>query len=117
MLRRTQLVIVVAMVATAWLVMPASADDRPGGQPHTHGDEAHVHASVPSAYRSVTSFAAIWTDAGTLARGQAIYVAKCAVCHGEHGGGDGPAATGLPLKPPSLKDTRMVAEMTPAYWF
>ena len=117
MLRRTQLVIVVAMVATAWLVMPASADDRPGGQPHTHGDEAHVHASVPSAYRSVTSSAAIWTDAGTLARGQAIYVAKCAVCHGEHGGGDGPAATGLPLKPPSLKDTRMVAEMTPAYWF
>jgi len=32
------------------------------------------------------------TDAGTLQRGQALYAAKCAVCHGPEGKGDGPAA-------------------------
>lgn len=42
---------------------------------------------------------------------------RCAVCHGEQGDGKGPAAAGLPLKPPSFRDGRMVNEMAGNYWF
>jgi hypothetical protein len=52
-----------------------------------------------------------------IARGQSIHAARCAVCHGAQGAGDGAAAAGLPLKPASFKDRAMVAEMTDAYWF
>ena len=81
------------------------------------GHEAHIHAEVPSDYASRTAPPHIWTDKTVLARGQAVYETKCAVCHGTRGGGDGPAAAGLPLKPASFYDAAMVAEMTDAYWF
>ena len=34
--------------------------------------------------------------------GQALYQANCSMCHGEGALGDGPMATSLPVKPPSL---------------
>src|SRR6266850_3448333 len=64
--------------------------------------DVHVHVSVPAAYRHATAPAGLWTDPVVLARGRAIYETKCAVCHGRDGAGDGPAAAGLALKPPSL---------------
>ncbi len=44
-------------------------------------------------------------------------MAKCAVCHGKEGAGDGPDATWLGPKTGSFRDRAMVAEMSDAYWF
>jgi mono/diheme cytochrome c family protein len=77
----------------------------------------HVHPPVPAPYTTLTLPAHLWTDPSQLARGQAIYAAKCAVCHGLDGAGDGPAVAGQAVKPASFRDTAMAAEMTGAYWF
>lgn len=48
-------------------------------------------------------------DNATIAKGKAIYLDRCADCHGEKGKGDGPAAADLSPKPgdlskPAMKD-------------
>jgi mono/diheme cytochrome c family protein len=103
---------------------PAGGHDH-GGHDHgghadgarPHGGEAHVHAPVPPEYRSAHVPAAAWTSPPLIARGREIYMARCALCHGDRGDGQGPAAAGLPIKPPSFQDTRMVGEMAGNYWF
>src|SRR5262249_57873735 len=85
--------------------------------PHVEQGPAHVHAVVPLEYAKQSPADALWTDRAALERGRAIYETQCAICHGPRGAGDGPAAAGLTLKPPSLQDAPMVAEMTPEYWF
>ncbi len=76
-----------------------------------------MHAPVPAEYRKAHIPAAAWTNEPLLARGKEIYAARCAVCHGEQGDGKGPAAAGLPVKPPSFLDGKMVGEMAGNYWF
>ncbi len=107
------------LVSTIALLLPATtaAHDPKEKRPHVEATQAHVHAAVPAEYASMKAPSTIWTDPVVLTRGRGIYAAKCAACHGDQGAGDGPAAAGLPLKPPSLRDTAMVAEMTDAYWF
>src|SRR5262245_61935826 len=41
-----------------------------------------------------------------LASGQELYGTYCAACHGEKGGGDGPAARYLYPKPRNFRDAR-----------
>ena len=89
--------------------------DKPGGG--HEGMEGHVHAEVPPAYRDARLAPEAWTDPNVLARGKAIYEARCAVCHGDSGDGKGPAAASLPLKPPDMRDAKMINEMTASYWF
>jgi mono/diheme cytochrome c family protein len=84
---------------------------------HKAPSPPHIHAPVPKAYQSIAVPAGIWTDSAVLAHGRAIHDVRCAVCHGSQGAGDGPAAAGLALKPASFGDARMVAEMSPVYWF
>jgi mono/diheme cytochrome c family protein len=79
--------------------------------------DAHDHSSVPDPYRTIAAPPSLWTDPAMLARGRTIYANKCATCHGESGGGDGPDAADLVVKPASFKATNMVASMTDAYWF
>jgi mono/diheme cytochrome c family protein len=91
-----------------------------GGHDHKGDREAgagHLHAPVPFEYRSAHVPSAAWTDPRMIARGREIYASRCAVCHGEDGRGDGPAAAALPLKPPDLRDPGMVGEMAGNYWF
>jgi mono/diheme cytochrome c family protein len=96
----------------------ADDKDHKGDHKHDRGSgPGHIHAPVPPDYATQVAPAHIWTDRAVLERGEAIHDAKCAVCHGRQGGGDGPAAAGLIMKPVSFRDTAMVAEMTPAYWF
>lgn len=42
-------------------------------------------------------------DKASLARGRALFQTHCVSCHGEHGEGDGPAATGMTPAPANLK--------------
>jgi len=81
------------------------------------GDHAHVHAPVPAAYTSAHIPARVWTDPRMIAKGQEIYAAKCALCHGERGDGKGPGSVALPLKPADFTDAKMVAEMPGNFWF
>ena len=111
----------VTTLLLAALAMTSAAHDPPGGSKppqHTH-DRAmpHVHTDAPPEYRTMTAPTALWIDPSTLERGKAIYADKCAACHGEQGRGDGPEAEDLLVKPPSFKDSAMVAAMTDAYWF
>jgi len=43
-------------------------------------------------------------DEESAATGANIYAASCAICHGEGGGGDGPAASGLVIAPADLHE-------------
>src|SRR5215831_5605657 len=104
--------LVAALVpATTW------ADDLKEEPPHIEHAPAHVHAAVPAEYAKQSPAVGLWTDRTALDRGRTIYETQCAICHGPRGAGDGPAATSLTPKPPSLQDAAMVAEMTPEYWF
>jgi mono/diheme cytochrome c family protein len=76
----------------------------------------HDHAAVPAAYAEAHVPDRVWTDPAMIARGKEIYAAKCALCHGDKGDGQGPAAASLPLKPGDFTDRKMVAEMAGNYW-
>ncbi|MCC7124807.1 MAG: cbb3-type cytochrome c oxidase subunit II [Acidobacteria bacterium] len=52
--------------------------------------------------------------AGTLPRGQQLYAAHCATCHGERGLGDGPGAAGLLPKPANLAEHEYAEERVAA---
>jgi mono/diheme cytochrome c family protein len=77
----------------------------------------HMHAPVPPEYRDVKEPKGLWTNQALISRGRGIHDAKCAMCHGADGSGNGPAAAGMMPKPPLLRDKKMVAEMSPSYWF
>lgn len=86
---------------------------------HAHDEDAgaHAHAPVPPEYKGAHVPSAAWTDSRMIARGKEIYAVRCAVCHGEAGDGKGPAGLVLPLKPPDLRDAKMMGEMAGNYWF
>jgi cytochrome c oxidase cbb3-type subunit 2 len=96
---------------------PGRADVGPHGEEHEEEVGVHLHVPAPLAYADAHIPPGVWTAPAMLARGQAIYAAKCAVCHGDAGDGKGPAGLALPLKPPDLRDRHAVAEMRDNYWF
>lgn len=70
-------------------------------------------APIPDEYAGLTN--PLTADDDSLARGQALYEAKCAVCHGQGGWGDGPAAADLNPPPAPLAHTAPM--MSDAYLF
>src|SRR2546425_3480286 len=44
--------------------------------------------------------------------GEGIYAAQCASCHGPTGGGDGPLAQSLSVRPPALADLAVLGRFT-----
>jgi mono/diheme cytochrome c family protein len=109
------------LIAAAWLggLSPGRAfgqsppAPKPSGHDHAAG---HEHPDVPAAYANAHVPDHVWTDPQMIAKGKAIYAAKCAVCHGDKGDGKGPGAVNLPLKPADLTDARMVAHMPGNFW-
>lgn len=49
--------------------------------------------------------------------GESIYTEKCAPCHGEAGGGDGPQAAQLPNPVPALGSPEVARQASPAEWY
>ena len=116
---RAQIVVIFAVLLALGSPLIGGAHDpeKPSAPEHGHDQKGHVHAPVPADYRGNRAPAGLWMNTAAIERGKAIYAVRCALCHGERGGGDGPAAAGLALKPASFRDGAMVAEMTNAYWF
>jgi hypothetical protein len=113
--RLVGLAVLIAIVSAS---AARTAAHDPTQPPHDRGaSPEHIHAPVPEDYAKQAPPPHFWTDKAVVARGAAIHAAKCAVCHGTEGAGDGPAVAGLILKPASFRDKAMVAEMSPAYWF
>jgi mono/diheme cytochrome c family protein len=70
-------------------------------------------APIPPEYADLTN--PIPADAASLARGQALYQANCATCHGDEGQGDGPAAAGMDPPPAPIAHTAQM--LSDAYLF
>src|SRR5574337_224627 len=99
--------VVTALVCVMWLVGggPGVARAQHGEhqQPPAQSNQPamqHMHAPVPPEYRDVQVPAGLWTNQTVIDRGRSIYAAKCAVCHGADGSGNGPGAVSLEPKPP-----------------
>lgn len=71
------------------------------------------HATIPEAYAGLANPVA--ADAASLERGGDIFVSSCAVCHGDGGMGDGPAAASLDPAPAPIAHTSQM--MGDAYLF
>jgi putative copper export protein/mono/diheme cytochrome c family protein len=84
----TPLVGLVLCLAAAWLPL------RPAIEP----------AYPTSYYAPAEPYAA-----PSVARGQALYAENCALCHGAGGRGNGPAATGLTIRPADLTAPHLFA--------
>src|SRR5580692_10718189 len=65
---------------------------------------------VPAAAAKIKNPVAPTSD--NLAAARAIYMDKCANCHGERGAGDGPEADMYTPAPASFTDVHMMSEMT-----
>lgn len=77
------------------------------------GMMARHHAVVPEEYAGLSN--PLLADEQSLARGQALYEANCASCHGETGMGEGPA--GQALDPPASPVAHTSQMLSDAYLF
>ena len=71
------------------------------------------HAQIPDEYAGLTNPVA--ADADSLARGEKMYTALCATCHGDTGMSDGPA--GQALNPPAAPIGHTSQMLSDAYLF
>jgi mono/diheme cytochrome c family protein len=76
-------------------------------QEDTHPPEDHMAGmhGVPDEAAAVPN--PIAADGGSVASGGALFAANCALCHGESGEGDGPAAAELDPKPADLHEAHV----------
>ena len=107
------LIIVGLLVACTISSTPDTAGQIGSGMRMGEGMMQRHMASIPAEYARLTN--PVMADADSLARGEAIYQAHCAVCHGEEGQGDGPAVANLDPPPaPVVHTGKMLSD---AYLF
>lgn len=75
---------------------------------------ARHHATIPDEYAGLTNPVA--ADEASLARGEALYAANCASCHGDGGMGDGVAAEGLDPAPVAVAHTSQMMGDDYLFW-
>ncbi len=76
-------------------------DDQEGDDAHSPEDHvAGRHSDVPEEFVNMPN--PIPATEESIAKGAELYAANCAICHGENGEGDGPAAANLPKPPANL---------------
>src|SRR2546428_1581675 len=62
---------------------------------------------------AVASYVAtLRADDAMVREGEGLYAAQCASCHGATGGGDGPLAKSLSVRPPALADLAVLGRFT-----
>ena len=71
------------------------------GQPSIQRRRQAMATGIPAPYRGVTDPLA--STPAVIAAGRDLYAAKCAMCHGAQGDGDGPAGAGLSPRPANLR--------------
>src|SRR3989442_10335955 len=59
-----------------------------------------------------TYVATLRAGSGEEREGEGLYAAHCASCHGATGGGDGPLAAPLSVRPPALRDLAVQGRFT-----
>jgi mono/diheme cytochrome c family protein len=79
-----------------------------------NGMMARHMATVDADYAGLTN--PISADEASLARGEEIYTASCATCHGDGGMGDGPAGTALDPAPAPLAHTSQMLGDDYLFW-
>ena len=87
---------------TAQVVEPSEGEHEEEGEEHEPEEHMEGEHEVPDEAAAVPNPLA--DDVGSLASGAVLYAANCAVCHGETGEGDGPAASGLVMAPSDLHE-------------
>lgn len=85
-----------------------------GGMGPGSGMMARHHAVIPADYAGLTNPIAPTTE--SLARGESIYTAQCAVCHGDGGMGDGPAGQALDPAPAPVAHTSQMLGDDYLFW-
>jgi mono/diheme cytochrome c family protein len=106
-------------IRSAQAQQPPASAPKAGDHGHKPGNAAHgdhEHPPIAAAYANTQIPPGVWTDPKMIAKGKEIFIAKCALCHGEKGDGKGPGSVNLPLKPADLTDGKMVAEMAGNFW-
>ena len=113
MLRRFHfLVLLLSLLITGCAASSSLGTMRPAMRMDGGMMQRHM-APLPAQYAGLTS--PIPADAESLARGKVNYEAKCAVCHGVSGWGDGPAAANLDPAPAPIAHTAPM--LSDAYLF
>ena len=91
---------------TAQLVESSEAEDEHEEDEHMdeHAPEVHMEGGheVPDEAAAIPN--PFSDDTESPASGAVLYAANCAICHGETGEGDGPAASGLVMAPSDLHE-------------
>ncbi len=94
------------------LLLPVAAWASGTGHHHDHThhhDGGHMAAmqavkeKIPADYR-VMDRSPVTPTQTSLASGAELFRQNCAVCHGEQGRGDGPAAQGMATRPANFRD-------------
>lgn len=107
------------VAALSLMPMPAHAH----GDKHKEKGNAHmqkmlqVKEQIPEDYR-VMDRTPVEPTPQSLARGRELFEVHCAVCHGQGGRGDGPAAAAMDPRPANLLDLAHSAVYGPGekYW-
>ncbi len=77
--------------------------------------DEHNTAEVPEEYEDLTNPLA--GDSEAISSGSKLFIANCAMCHGESGEGDGPASAGMDPKPAALSDGELLSDLSDAYLY
>jgi mono/diheme cytochrome c family protein len=100
---------------TAQVVEPSEGEHEEEGEEHEPEEHMEGEHDVPDEAAEVPNpFAG---DEESLAAGALLYASNCAICHGETGEGDGPAAAGLELAPSDLHEGHVQENTDGALFF
>jgi mono/diheme cytochrome c family protein len=100
------LVCTLLAASLSWQMVPPAHSHETA---HTNGGSSHATAmqdakeSIPDRYRQMEKAPFSPTDL-ILRQGEELFLEHCAVCHGEEGRGDGPAAKGMNPPPADFLD-------------
>lgn len=85
-----------------------------GGGEQSAPESTVVRPDVPSEYKDLEN--PLEGNPDAQANGKDIFKIHCMMCHGENGGGDGPAAASLRPKPGNIAASQSTLDDSYLYW-